>query len=780
MNQGSKFSNTPLSRDIAESFLHALSIEDIKEILNSCEAFGDSQNWRPYGNAEKNWDRVGAQTSEPVGALAELIINSIDAILMKGAKEQDIDARSEDAPKTMSEAVKRFFPGVTEGRLNLLSADERTQLAEKSVLIGIKRGSGNREYPNYTIVDFGEGQNHKDFPTTFLSLGEKNKEGIPFVQGRFNMGSTGSITFCTRSEIPEGTGMYKFVLSKRNMSDSDGLWGWTLIRARSPKAGESLPVVEYFSPEGAVPSFEADEIQALNRRDIGVLKAGGSVVKLYEYDIGTPARSVDLGLSNALTTSLIDCALPIRLYDFDAKPMRTGLRAEGIAERTFSGMKTVLTAEKQDGEEGSGSSQISGFIENSEIPELGSIRISYYGLYEMTDYLKKQNNRVFYTINGQTQAKETAGFLGRAKLDDLRNHLIVEIDCNAMNSTARSLVFKADRERMAQTKLTKKLRETVLDTLAREGSLREFAQTIRDRRVTERPDDEDDKRFLSELVQNSPDLKELFVPGDVDTPVKPVIRVKQEYEGKQFPSYLIPRNLEEGNVKRLPINASRRIECDTDVENNYLLRESNRGEFIHPPPAMLPHSESLRDGTLRIRVLAPANAKEGDEIPVEFGFNDPSQSQPMTFPVTIHITKEEPPVSPSPDPSPVPPRPSSVEFPEIRWAPEKDWGTHGYDESSGGHVSRGDKLVIFVNEDNKYLLSLLQREVEEQKRELIRRRFKYGVGILTFAMYKRLVIDTESEEDASGSGDYDNAMRLASSAIAPHVVTLIEKLSGDR
>ena len=44
-----------------------------------------------------------------------------------------------------------------------------------------------------------EGQKPEDFPKTFLSLSEKNKEGIPFVQGKFNMGSTGSLRFCTRS-----------------------------------------------------------------------------------------------------------------------------------------------------------------------------------------------------------------------------------------------------------------------------------------------------------------------------------------------------------------------------------------------------------------------------------------------------------------------------------------------------------------------------------------------------------------------------------------------------
>ena len=245
-----------------------------------------------------------------------------------------MDFYGRSAPRNMSEAVKCFFPEVQEGRLALLSPSQRTDLAEKSVLIGIKRtGRRNDICPNYTIVDFGEGQNHTDFGKTFLSLGEKNKEGIPFVQGRFNMGSTGSIPFCTRAEIRAG--MYKFILSKRTTDGSDGLWGWTLIRVRGVREGEDLPVVEYFCPDGEIACFETDEIKAFGREDIGVVIKGGSIVKLYEYDIGPRARAVDIGLYDALTTNLINCALPVRLYDFDAQPTKSGLRAEGIAPRTF-------------------------------------------------------------------------------------------------------------------------------------------------------------------------------------------------------------------------------------------------------------------------------------------------------------------------------------------------------------------------------------------------------------------------------------------------------------
>ena len=107
------------------------------------------------------------------------------------------------------------------------------------------------------------------------------------------------------------------------------------------------------------------------------------------------------------------------------------------------------------------------------------------------------------------------------------------------------------------------------------------------------------------------------------------------------------------------------------------------------------------------------------------------------------------------------------------------WEDHNYDEESGGHVSRGERLTIYVNKANKYLLSLISKESDEGKREIIRHRFKLGVGILTFAMYKRLVSDSEDNSDDQEEYDGDSAVRVASSAVAAHIVTLITNLGGD-
>ena len=339
-----------LSQSTAQRLLSAGSSEDVATILRDEGLryyFDQPENWKPYGGRDKNWDTVGNQQSSPVGALTELITNGIDAILMRKAREHGItDFRSPEAPQNMFEAVKRFFPQVVDGKISNLSPKQRTDLAEQCLLVGVKRAERkNGIYPTYTLVDFGEGQKPADFPKTFLSLSEKNKEGISFVQGKFNMGSTGSLRFCTRSDIR--LGHYKLIISKRHDYD---YWGWTLIRVRRAKVGEQLPVAEYFT-DGGIPRFRSDVMSAFGHETLGQV-GSGTIVKLYEFDVGQGAHTVDFGLRDALDVNLIDCALPIRAYDFDAKPQESKgpLRAQGIAASTFSGLSVTIGASELPGE----------------------------------------------------------------------------------------------------------------------------------------------------------------------------------------------------------------------------------------------------------------------------------------------------------------------------------------------------------------------------------------------------------------------------------------------
>ena len=610
-------------KEIGLSLLRCVSIEEVNKVINSYSAFSKESNWKNYGNAAKNWSQINAQTSEPVGALTELIINSIDAILMRKALERGLIAQEKniDMPHSMTEAVKEFFPGITEGKIDLLSTSERRSLAEKSIIIGIKRADRkNGIFPTYTIIDFGEGQNHEQFPKTLLSLGEDNKDGYQFVQGKYNMGSTGSIQFCSRSDLE--LGHYKFILSKRTLSNSDGCWGWTIIKARKARKGESLPVVQYFCPENSILFFKTDKIKALNRDDIGVI-SGGTIVKLYEYHIGTGARSVDFGLYHALMTSLLECALPIRIYDFDAKPTKKSLRAQGIADRTFSGMKVSFSSASgsEDDEENIDMPRRL-IARNNEIKSIGPISIYATGVKKPQDYLKNYPYCVFYTVNGQTQAKERKSFLGKAKLDDLRQNLIVQVDCNDMDNNAKTVIFKADRERMNPIELSEKLHKMVVESLKDDGGLREYADDIRRRRVKEIVEEtEKGKDLWNDLIKNNPELKELLGIGNAIEKKSSRSGEEKKFEGKKYPSYITLMKPKDGNLL-VPINTHRRIECNTDVENGYLGRPLDPGRVDLLSKEVSCSVSDTRNGKLRITIKAYEDTKVGDRMPVKFSIYD--------------------------------------------------------------------------------------------------------------------------------------------------------------
>ncbi len=83
--------------------------EAVNEVIQNDPIFHAPNNWRPYGDNESNFSVVENQQSNPVAALIEKLTNSIDALLMKKCYESGIVPNSADAPKTMDEAVKKFY-----------------------------------------------------------------------------------------------------------------------------------------------------------------------------------------------------------------------------------------------------------------------------------------------------------------------------------------------------------------------------------------------------------------------------------------------------------------------------------------------------------------------------------------------------------------------------------------------------------------------------------------------------------------------------------------------
>jgi hypothetical protein len=295
------------------SIFNAKDEDELQDVVNTNALLKDDSNWYPYGgrhsNDRSNFGTFENQQPHPIPALVEKITNSIDSLLMKKCRLEGTDPKSVEAPRSMMQAVEKYFE-IKNGDFSEVSEGGRRRIAENIQLIA----TGDKTRPNLLIYDNGEGQRPDDFDKTFLSLGENNKTNIHFVQGKYNMGSTGAVVFC-------GNHRHQLIASKLH----DGLnqnknndFGFTLVR-RHPLSGAEEKEMrsswyEYFRLDNRIPRFSISNI------DIGLWQekkfTTGSIVKLYSYQLPPGFRSdITLDLWRGLNQYLYLPALPILLHE---------------------------------------------------------------------------------------------------------------------------------------------------------------------------------------------------------------------------------------------------------------------------------------------------------------------------------------------------------------------------------------------------------------------------------------------------------------------------------
>ena len=140
---------------------NADSESEVEKIIKKHQIFHDNENWKPYGRIKGNFGTFESQQNHPTPALIEKITNSIDATLIKDCKLNGIDPKSNEAPKSMSEAVELFY-GVKNGEIGELTNTERRELAENIQI----NATGDKKQPSITIIDMGEGQ----LPLTLIHI----------------------------------------------------------------------------------------------------------------------------------------------------------------------------------------------------------------------------------------------------------------------------------------------------------------------------------------------------------------------------------------------------------------------------------------------------------------------------------------------------------------------------------------------------------------------------------------------------------------------------------
>lgn len=785
---------------------------EVTAIVEATPQMADPANWKNLDNRDTNNNTISNQSSDGGKALTELITNMVDAVLMKHVERAGVDPRGAEAPQTMYEAVERHIDSGTpirDGRLRNLdhSSPWLRDFALGNLVIGIT-GARSQEQgrPCYTFVDNGEGQHPQSFPDTFLSLSAGTKRSIPFVQGQFNMGSSGVLPYC-------GACWYKLIISRRH--DKSGDWGWTLIRRR-PDDLDVLPVAEYFAPNGRVPSFSLGELRPLQTQDGSeyerVKLQSGTVIKLYDYQMSRRHLSFR-GAREALNENLVETILPLRLLDFrqkrDAK--RGGDRALGIDARPFYGMEFLLInshkepdREENEEEDEAAAADDSIPVGQIEDPELGIISISAIPLKreeEQPAWLKGSNNRVFHVVNGQVQYKQTKGFLGQCRLHALQTRVVLIVDASQLAVAARNDIWKADRERIRSTARGERYEEKVKEVIKNSESLKELQQKVA-KEMLESVTKDENKDLFQAVVDRVPGLTDLLTDREPDLNVKGQQDIQQEQETPELTAS--PENLEldkrvAKNGIDIPLGSTRRVELTTDAEDAFL----KQGRVVIPKEGPghkkgLGHDAELHGGRLRIRFTATKGyLRSGDEFSFKIRLEGDGIAVETKDELKIRVVdevkkgtgkkkrklekQEEPAKAELPKYEVLTKDGRTVEGYEGETKPWTSVAIEGFDEKDGGTVDAvGERERIYkINYDNIHLQAFLKKHAGPRgavTRAVTVKRYIFGMLVLMVGFESALEAMKKTLPDG-GEGDPEAIFRrFAAQGAAKVVLSLAEAL----
>ena len=606
-------------KDLCVSLAKAESESGVVSLLKNVDLWDDQSAWIDYDNNPNNFSTIGNQQSSPDTALVEKLINSVDAVLTKECWRRGLRPESPEAPQSITKALEAFFK-IYEGRLSSVDATQRTKLAENILLVA----TGQKNTPSYIIIDAGEGQTPTRMPNTFLSLNKKNKLNIQFVQGKFNMGGTGALQFCsTRHNL-------QLIISRRDPEikdteddDTKNLWGFSVIRREDPKGAMRSSSFRYLAPGGKILAFETPTLPIAPGKypeAYGKPFAYGSFIKLYEYQLSGYKTNVLFDLYNRLSMLLPGVALPIRLME-----RRKGYSGHSF-ETTMSGLSVRLEEDKKENLE-------AGFPSSSDMKITGQeMKVLLFAFKKDRREKYTRNEGIIFTVNGQAH-----GFLPQSFFDKksvgmsyLADSILVVVDCSRFDGRTREDLFMNSRDRLRDNVMIRNEIEDALEELIRNHP---GLRALRDQRRREEIENklQDSKplaQVIEQIIKKSPALSQLFLKGiRIINPFNLVpSKTQTKFKGEKFPSFFkLSKDYPNERPKVCPLGRRFRVQFETDAENEYLNRESEPGEFIITVGESILEDSivNLWNGVATLTAALPATAKVGDSIHI-----GPTQTTP--------------------------------------------------------------------------------------------------------------------------------------------------------
>ncbi len=557
------------------------------------EIFENPSNWYPLGGNENSFGVIENQQSSPIASLIEKITNSIDALLMKRCLETGDDPKSPQAPQSVEDAVRKFYPNHKDWELQKYRREQSEEI--QIVADGLPRNT------SVIIYDNGEGQHPDDFENTFLSLLRGNKNEIHFVQGKYNMGGSGAIVFC-------GKKRYQLIASKR--FDGTGEFGFTLIRQHQlTKEEEKIKKntwYEFLKIDGKIPHFPIDELDLkLNNRKFKT----GTVIKLYSYQFPSGYSGFAQELNQSINEYLFEPALPLLTVDNAIRYPNNN-----VLELDLYGLKRRLDRDKDYLDDSFsvefdaapfGKLKVTCFVFKAKIKEWDVSKTKE----QIRNRFFKNGMSVLFSMNGQVHGHYTSEFITRSlKMNILKDYLLIHVDCTNMSYDYRKELFMASRDRLKDGSETRELRKFLSDKLGAASS--RLSEIEKKRKASITVSGENTQELLKNFTQNLPmsdDLKRLL--GDAfkldekpkEKPHKPnqqehtEKKEKEPFHPKRFPTYLKLKETDgKGQtVAKIPLGGEKTLKFETDVQNDYFDRTDESGVL---KIALLNFSSNESDG----------------------------------------------------------------------------------------------------------------------------------------------------------------------------------------
>ena len=734
---------------------------EVIAILKKNNLWEDTKYWKLVGNNKdyNNHSIIGSQQSNPANALVEKLVNSGDSALMLKCLEKGIDPKSNEAPNNLKEAVATFF-NVEDGRWIDADKTKKNQLAEKYCNLVVTGEKGTGANPTYTIIDSAEGQEPEDFKKTFLSLTQKNKSGISFVQGKFGMGSYGAVNFCKVDGL-------QLILSKRNPSiankSSKNLWGFTIIRKVEPTQQQRLPEWFYLVIEDEIPQFDAkflDLMPSVYPNPYGLKFEHGSFVKLYNYDIGASLRSnITLDLYNKINTLLVNPVVPIKLYE-----RRGGFNAHSSISR-LDGLETRLERDRSSVLANGFPSEFIFNVENQRIK--GKVYAFKKYSNEKEKILvdtKKYGNGILFCMNGQSNGSLPPSFFstGGLKYENISKNLLVIMDCSELEPNYIFQLFQNDRERIFDNAFSKKIKDVISQELSDHSGLKQFQNEWKGSEVKSQSS-KNTKQLFDMLLKNNKALANLLLGGNRvgnqfgDKEVTPV------FESNFYPTFfkLIKPSLE-AQPREIEKTRNPKINIITDAPNDYFTRPMEPGSFkVYFEDKEITGFDGIKLSGFNGKWILSLPPREEAIQKYRFVINDDSRIDSLEEIFFLKLIDKKQHSKPTPK------RPKDLkQFPDLIEIGKDDFEQYDIDKYDVLKITESSESYdYYLNVDNSHIQSYLKNLKDDQIDEA-KNQYKLAMSVIGLI----LIQDYKKQEDPIPLGDFTREYtRKISSLILPLV-----------